>query len=109
MPSAAANPYLVAAGLAAAGLDGLRRELELPPARLTKEQGAVELPTTLEAALATLEADAYMVGKLGADFVRWYTGVKRAELKFIEERLSKGARSDEEVSEAWQHLYLEAL
>lgn len=106
-PSASANPYLVAAAVAAAGLDGLARKLELPAARQTREQGAVEIPTSLEAALQALEADEYMVGKLGPDFVRWYAGVKRAELAAIEARLAKGSRSDDELSAAWQHMYLE--
>uniref|UniRef100_A0A7S2LQN7 Lengsin n=1 Tax=Zooxanthella nutricula TaxID=1333877 RepID=A0A7S2LQN7_9DINO len=107
MPSASANPYLVAAAVAAAGLDGLQRELELPGPKQTKEQGALELPKDLESALRALERDDYMVGKLGKDFVRWYTGVKRGELQAIEGRLSKGSGTDEELSAAWQHMYLE--
>jgi len=109
LPSASANPYLVAAAVVAAGLDGLERKLELPPARQTKEQGAAPIPTTLEGALQALEQDHYMVDKLGKDFVRWYAAVKRAEEKFINDALATGGRSDEEVSKAWQHMYLEYL
>jgi len=107
MPSASANPYLVVAALVAAGLDGLERKLELPAARQTKDDGIAEIPKTLGDAIAALEADKYMVEKLGSDFVRWYKQVKEGELKHIEERLAKGSRSDREVSEAWQHMYLE--
>jgi len=107
MPSASANPYLVIAALAAAGLDGLQRNLELPAERQTKDTGATELPQDLESALKALEDDQYMVDKLGKDFVRWYTGVKRAELQAIEAKLASGSRSDEEVCAAWQHMYME--
>mmetsp|Transcript_41407 Transcript_41407/g.81844 ORF Transcript_41407/g.81844 Transcript_41407/m.81844 type:complete len:471 (+) Transcript_41407:58-1470(+) len=107
MPSASANPYLVIAALAAAGLDGLQRNLELPAERQTKDTGAAKLPTDLESALRALEDDQYMVDKLGKDFVRWYTGVKRAELQAIETRLASGSRSDEEVCAAWRHMYME--
>jgi len=107
MPSAAANPYLVTAAVVAAGLDGMERSLELPPQRQTKEDGALALPTTLEDALAALEADAYMVQKLGPVFVRWFAGVKRAELKAMESRLSSTEKADKDVFRAWEHMYLE--
>ncbi|MBB3771411.1 glutamine synthetase [Angulomicrobium tetraedrale] len=64
---ACASPYLTLGALVLAGLDGIRRELPLPPAidrdpaDLTVEErealGIVTLPTSLEAALAALEAD----------------------------------------------------
>mmetsp|Transcript_86370 Transcript_86370/g.279669 ORF Transcript_86370/g.279669 Transcript_86370/m.279669 type:complete len:495 (-) Transcript_86370:15-1499(-) len=107
MPSASANPYLVAAAVAAAGLDGLQRSLELPPARQNAAAGAVKLPTSLPDALTALEADAYMQEQLGPDFVRWYVSVKRAELEAIEARLSETRRSDDDVSAAWQHMFME--
>lgn len=108
LPSASANPYLVVAGIVAAGLDGLERKLELPPARQTKDDGAPEIPKTMTSALAALEADKYMVDKLGSDFVRWYKTLKDGEQKAIENRLA-GLRSDAEVSAAWQHMYLEYI
>eukprot|EP00437_Effrenium_voratum_P000665 CAMPEP_0181428130 /NCGR_PEP_ID=MMETSP1110-20121109/16523_1 /TAXON_ID=174948 /ORGANISM="Symbiodinium sp., Strain CCMP421" /LENGTH=496 /DNA_ID=CAMNT_0023551353 /DNA_START=29 /DNA_END=1519 /DNA_ORIENTATION=+ len=107
MPSAAANPYLVLAGLVASGLDGLQQGLDLPPERQTKADGAAALPTSLDEALRAFEADSYLVSKLGQRFVRWYVDVKRAELKFIEERLKGTSSTDEDVSAAWQALYFE--
>lgn len=107
LPSASANPYLVMAGVIAAGLDGLQRKLELPPHRQSLEQGAVPIPTSLEAALAALEQDAHMVNTLGTDFVRWYAGVKRLELSTIEAWLEKTGRSDSDVSSAWRRMYFE--
>ena len=43
--------------LVASGLDGLQRELPLPPARQTEAQGAARLPGTLEEALKAFEND----------------------------------------------------
>eukprot|EP00928_Gymnodinium_smaydae_P072033 TRINITY_DN5546_c0_g2_i1.p1 TRINITY_DN5546_c0_g2~~TRINITY_DN5546_c0_g2_i1.p1 ORF type:complete len:477 (-),score=88.73 TRINITY_DN5546_c0_g2_i1:220-1650(-) len=103
MPSASANPYLVMAAITAAGIDGMQRRLELPPARQTAEQGAAVLPKTLADALTSLEADDYMVKKLGPDFVRWYAGVKRAEMKRIDELLVEGR----DLGSVWQHMYME--
>lgn len=111
LPSASANPYLVQAAVVAAGLDGLQRGLDLPPARQTAEEGAHRIPTTLAEALDALQADTYMVEKLGADFVRWFQMVKRGELAKLEELLSKAgdAPSDEDVTAAWQHMYMEYI
>lgn len=106
LPSAAANPYLVMAGLLAAGMHGLEEDLPLPPAG--QVEGAAKLPTCLPEALKALEADAYIVSKLGPDFVRWFLQVKRAELAALEERL-KPSSSDEEVCAAWQHMYMELI
>ena len=51
MPSASACAYLVIAGVVAAGLDGLARELPLPPPRQGGAEGAAPLPTSLPSAL----------------------------------------------------------
>jgi len=110
MPSASANGYLVLAGLIAAGLDGLERKLELAPQMQSKEDGGTELPQDLETSLKALEADQYMVDKLGKDFVRWYAGVKRGELAHLEAMNSKTEElSAQKVSAAWQHMYMEYL
>jgi len=111
MPSASANGYLVMAGLAAAGMDGLARKLELGPQIGAKDSPAKELPKDLESALKALEEDTYMVEKLGKDFVRWYTGVKRGELAHLEAMASKveGEMTADKVSAAWQHMFMEYL
>lgn len=110
-PSASACGYLVLAGLVAAGLDGLRRQLGLPPPRQPEAEAAA-LPASLGEALEALEADEYMVRTLGKDFVAWYCGVKRAELKSIDEKVGSPA-SDEErhrlQAAAWQHLYFKLV
>ena len=108
-PSASACGYLVMAGLVAAGIDGLQRNLELPPPRQTEAE-AVALPTTLAGALEALESDEYMGNKLGRDFVNWYCGVKREELKDIDKRVGSPANDEERhrlQASAWQHMYFE--
>jgi glutamine synthetase len=108
LPSAAACPYLIVAALVAAGLDGLRRELPLPPPR--DESAAAEIPTSLEAALAALEADSYILEAMGPTLVEWYCGVKRAENAVIEKAL-EGADGEQDrlarQTAALQHMYVE--
>jgi glutamine synthetase len=87
-PSASANTYLVLAGLAAAGADGVKRELVLPPAR---DDEAAPLPTSLEEALSALRADEVLVDALGKDFVEWYDLVKRAELADVAAKTARFA------------------
>ena len=107
-PSASANTYLVLAGLAAAGADGIARELVLPPAR---DEDAVLLPTSLPEALAALRADDVLVEALGKDFVEWYTLVKDAELADVAANTARfaatGLDHDAAVQEAWNSLYFE--
>jgi len=109
MPSASANPYLVMAALIAAGQDGLRRDLQLPPANQTQDDGAKLLPKSLPEALAALEADQHMKSCLGEDFVRWYCATKRAEIARIEEDLSKMEGTESNISSVWQRLYMEFI
>merc|ERR1711907_790818 len=119
MHSAAANVYLVMAAVIAAGLDGIAKEMELPPQNAQPEDGvhASKLPISLEESLQALEGDEYMVSKMGADFIRWYAQVKRAEIQAIEakvEQFSKGSEIGSEsydaaVSAAWQHMYMEFI
>jgi len=108
LPSASANAYLVTAATVAAGLDGLRRKLELPPQRQGKDDGALVIPTSLDEALVALKADQYMVDKMGANLVRWYTLVKRGELEYLG-KLGAESGTDEEKSAAWQKLYMEYI
>lgn len=80
--SADANPYLVIAGTIAAGLDGIRHELE-PPAPTKEDPTGTrpELPRSPELALQALETDDVLVELLGEDFVRMFTASKRCELQ----------------------------
>ena len=78
---AAADPYLATAALLAAGLDGIRRGLVLPPPRAaTSATDQPALPRSLDAALEALEADAPLCALLPAPLVELYLTVKRSEV-----------------------------
>jgi glutamine synthetase len=85
------NPYLALGGLIVAGLDGVRRALELgegqlvlvDPATLTDAErtarGIRRLPDTLAAAVDALEADGVLMEALGDLLGRSYVTVRRSE------------------------------
>ncbi len=82
-PTGLSNPYLVAAGLLAAGLLGIEDRLELePPAQPPAEEDPTRppLPHTPQEALEALEADERVVALLGDEFVRAYGAMRRHEL-----------------------------
>ena len=88
-PDASANPYLLLAGLIAAGLDGIERELDPGPdceedlfaltlAQIA-ERGIALLPQSLGEALDALEADATVCAALGDTLTREFVALKRDE------------------------------
>jgi glutamine synthetase len=80
IPGADANPYLAFAALLAAGLEGIEKELELPPAfeGNAYESQVRRFPSTLRAAIAALEAGSMARAALGDDvFDRVVTGYER--------------------------------
>jgi glutamine synthetase len=101
------NPYLALGGLIAAGLDGIRRELDpgepvdVDPGNFSDEEreqrGITRLPQTLDAALDALEADATLIEALGPTLTEAYVAVKRLESSYFADK------SPEE--EARQHFY----
>jgi glutamine synthetase len=83
-PGADANPYLVAAGMVAGGLHGLRRELE--PGRPLEAgddiaTSGAELPTTLAAAVDAFEGSDLAGELLGRPFVDAYAATRRGEIQ----------------------------
>ena len=100
------NPYLAMGGLLAAGLDGIRRQLDpgepvdLDPGNLTDTErarrGITRLPTSLDAALDALQADTVLTAALGPLLTSSYIAVKRLESRYFADK------SPEE--EARQHL-----
>ena len=89
LPDASANPYLAAAALIAAGLDGIDRRLD-PGAECTDDlfgqspaelaaRGIGVLPQSLSEAVTALEADAVVQGALGAALSTEFIRLKRAE------------------------------
>jgi len=101
------NPYLAMGALIAAGLDGIRKQLdpgepqEIDPGNYSDEErtqrGIRRLPTTLDEALNELENDTVLTEALGPLLTSSYLAVKRAESAFFQDK------SPEE--EANQHFY----
>ncbi|MFG5407716.1 hypothetical protein ABXN37_05900 [Piscinibacter sakaiensis] len=89
LPDAAANPYLLSAGLIAAGLDGIDRALPLPPAcrddlfeldaPARAALGIGALPASLAEALDTFEASALLREALGPEAHREFLALGRAQ------------------------------
>ena len=80
MGSSDANPYLLAAVMIAAGLDGIRRELDPgDPAQenLFENIRFPRLPSRPDQGVDALLADAELVAALGADFTRTFADVLR--------------------------------
>ncbi len=81
-----ANPYLAYTAAMAAGLDGIRRELE-PPAPLEgmiydlpEEQLGGPLPTTFQEALEELKGDTILMDAMGEKLVATFETIKMFEL-----------------------------
>ena len=101
------------AATVAAGLDGLARALPLPTAGQTAAAGATPLPASLGAALDALEADKRLVAALGDELVRWFVGLKRAEIAAVDARVAAavatGVPEEEARLESWRHFFMEFL
>jgi len=88
-PDPLANPYLLLACLAAAGLDGLDRQLKPPEpvqdnlftmSRQEREQRRIgELPRTLQEALQALQEDKLLQQVLGEELIRTYINLRAAD------------------------------
>lgn len=86
---ASANPYIALGGVIAAGLDGVRKGLELPeavsvdPGTLTEserqERGIEALPTSLGEAIEHLGCDRVLLDALGTELAQAYLAVRKAE------------------------------
>jgi glutamine synthetase len=79
-----ANPYLVLAGVLAAGMAGLDTGAELPAAIAVSgwglpAKGWPHLPDSITRAADALEADEALAATLGADFVRFWIQTRRWE------------------------------
>jgi glutamine synthetase len=84
LPGAASNPYLVAAAVIAAGLDGLANAIDPPSASLgvaSEDAVAPPLPASLDEALDALESDTTLVAALGAPFIDLFVAAKRSEIE----------------------------
>jgi glutamine synthetase len=89
-PDPTANPYLLFAAVFAAGVDGVRRQLEAPEpitvnvylqtAQWRAERGLRELPSTLGDAIDALEADDVVRSAFSDHIIEHYVASKRAEI-----------------------------
>lgn len=82
VPGADANPYLVLAGIIAAGLHGIDHQLELEPAATGNafSQNRPRLPSTLEEALHRWSTSPMAGDAFGSDVAGHLEGAARAEL-----------------------------
>lgn len=80
----AANPYLMTAAILAAGLDGIRRELDAPPPAVGysyEDESQTVLPMSLAEALDALRADTALIEILGGSLVDVFEVMKRDEIE----------------------------
>lgn len=80
----AANPYLMTAAILAAGLDGIRRELDAPPPAVGysyDDESQTVLPMSLAEALDALRADSALIEILGGSLVDVFEVMKRDEIE----------------------------
>jgi glutamine synthetase len=90
------NPYLAMGGLLAAGLDGIRRQLDpgepvdIDPGNFSEtereQRGIARLPTSLDAALDALQADTVLTEALGPLLTAAYIAVKRLESRYFADK-----------------------
>jgi glutamine synthetase len=109
LPDGLCNPYLLIGALAAAGLDGIRQGLQLPPllskdpatlsAAQRVEHQITPLPDSMESALAALRADALLAKTLPATMIETFEAIKHAELAHC------AGMSDAEICESYLRLY----
>jgi len=90
------NPYLAMGALLAAGLDGIRRQLDpgepvaIDPGNFSDteraQRGIKRLPTSLGAALDALQADTVLTAALGPLLTSAYLAVKRLESRYFADK-----------------------
>lgn len=91
-----ANPYVALGCVAAAGLDGIARDLQLgPPVQRNpavlsveerKKLGVERLPESLSAALSVMKEDEALKRAMGEEFARVYGAVREAEVRTFADR-----------------------
>jgi glutamine synthetase len=87
IPGADTNPYLAFAAILAAGLYGIERELELPPAfeGNAYESDVERFPSTLREAIVALEGSMMARAAFGDDVVDHYLNYARTEQRLFDE------------------------
>ena len=83
----AANPYLLIAGILAAGLDGIKRDLPCPEASegmTYEDESAPVLPMTFTEALDALEANKNLTHYIAPELINVFLVMKRDEIERYE-------------------------
>jgi glutamine synthetase len=100
-----ANAHLITAAVLLAGLDGIERELEPPEPvagdayRADEAHAGTRLPADLPGALDALEADTWLVERLGPRLVSTFVAMKRFEVERFQQVVGE---LDLEVVTAWE-------
>lgn len=103
VPGSAMNPYLALAAHVAAGMDGIKNKLELPPPGNELNFCGV-LPNSLEESLQLLEKDEAFNEYLGQEFINWFVDAKRKEIEIVQQntdRLKDGFKAEMEFYSKW--------
>lgn len=98
-----ANPYLVIAGILAAGLDGIKRKLVCPEEAVGMaydNEAAPVLPATFTESLDALEANSHLHEQLSSELVETFLVLKRDEIARYEAEVPDP--STREVTQ-WEH------
>jgi glutamine synthetase len=114
LPGAATNPYLAAAAVIAAGMDGIANALEPPPPSAggaAFDANATSLPTSLGEAVDALANDSALVAALGNEFVALFVAAKRTEIATARRVLPEYGSADwpSTVTEWEQEMYFDVL
>ena len=90
IPGGDVNPYLAFAALLAAGLDGIERELELPPPLEGNayESDAERFPGSLREAIEALEQGSLARAALGDEVVEHYLNYARTEQRLFDQAVT---------------------
>jgi glutamine synthetase len=100
----AANPYLYMAANIAAGLDGIRRGLEPPPAVEADPYvaDAPMLPTSLADAVSALDGDKFYREAFGDTLVNYLLQMKRAELARYDAAVAQNPPAEGQDVSDWE-------
>lgn len=97
-PSSLSNPYLVAAAVLAAGLVGIREQIDPgpPSSGMPAEDNPAyeQLPTAPRTALAALEQSAPLRELLGDEFIDAYLVMRRYELQRFDDHVTDWERTE---------------
>lgn len=100
----AANPYLYLASQVAAGLDGMRRQLDPGPFEIEPYTATERplLPTNLSDAIGALKTSTLYREAFGDRFVDWFVGLKEFEWgRFI--AAEPGWENEPDTVTTWEH------